>query len=77
MKTIEREFLTVQQAATALKLSPQRVRVLLNQRQLEGFRLPISGKKYVWSILPELKVWPGKNGRPRKRRKLEGVSHAA
>lgn len=77
MKTQAPELLTVRQAATALKLSPQRVRVLLNRCRLEGYRRHISDKKFVWGVLPELKVWPAKNGRPRKRRKGEGVLYAA
>lgn len=75
MKTKAPELITVQQAATALKISPQRVRVLLNRYRLEGYRKYLSAKKYVWGVSPELKVWPAKNGRPAKRRK--GVSHAA
>lgn len=77
MKIKAPELLSVQQAATALKISPQRVRVLLNRYRLEGYRQHISDKKFVWGVSPELKVWPAKNGRPRKRRKGEGVLHAA
>lgn len=77
MKTKAPELITVQQAATALNISPQRVRVLLNRYRLEGYRHHLSAKKYVWAVSPELKVWPAKNGRPRKRRKGEGVLHAA
>lgn len=75
MRNQEPQLLTVQQAATALNLSPQRVRVLLNRYRLEGYRRHISPKKYIWGVSPELKVWPAKNGRPAKRRK--GVRHAA
>lgn len=76
MKTKTPELLSVQQAATALNVSPQRVRFLLNRYRLEGYRHHISDKKFVWGVSPELKVWPAKNGRPRKRRKGEGVLHA-
>ena len=76
MKTKAPELITVQQAATALKISPQRVRVLLNCHRLEGYRQHLSPKKHVWAVSPELKVWPAKNGRPRKRWKGEGVIHA-
>jgi DeoR/GlpR family transcriptional regulator of sugar metabolism len=59
-------FLTVQQAAERLGVSPQRVRVLLSKRRLQGCLLP-RGFGGIWFVRESLKRLPGKPGRPKKR----------
>lgn len=62
------DFLTVEEAARCLGLSPQRVRVLLARGKLEGFRLR-QGVRQVWCICPALHRRAGVAGRPGKRRR--------
>lgn len=62
------DFLTVDEAAWRLGLSPQRVRVLLARGKLEGFRLR-RGARAVWAVHQSLTCRPGVAGRPRKRRR--------
>lgn len=62
------DFLTVDEAARCLDLSPQRVRLLLARGKLEGFRLR-QGVRQVWCICPALQRRAGVAGRPRKRRR--------
>jgi hypothetical protein len=61
-------FLTVEQAAVHLGISPQRVRVLLVHRKLQGFLLR-RGFREVWAVHKSLRRRPAKPGRPRTRRR--------
>lgn len=63
-----KDFLTVEQAAQRLGLSPQRVRLLLARRKLEGFLLR-QGARQVWCIYPGLNRRPGVAGRPKAKRR--------
>ena len=62
------DFLTVEEAARRLGLSPQRVRVLLARKRLQGFLLR-RGAREVWAVHQSLYCRPGVAGRPRKRRR--------
>jgi hypothetical protein len=61
------EFLTVDEAAHALKISSQRVRVLLAKGHLQGCLLPV-GDREIWHVHASLTRRPAKAGRPKKRR---------
>ena len=62
---------TVVQAAKQLKLSPQRVRVLLRNGRLQGYQAVSPGGRVVWRIHLSLRRTPGKHGRPRTKRALK------
>ena len=64
---------TVAQAAQLLKLSPQRVRVLLRNGRLQGYQAISPGGRMVWRIHLSLHRRPGKPGRPRTKRALKNV----
>lgn len=64
---------TVAQAAQLLKLSPQRVRVLLKKGRLLGYQAVSPGGRVVWRIHLSLRRTPGKPGRPRTRRASKNV----
>lgn len=64
---------TVAQAAQLLKLSPQRVRVLLVKGRLLGYQAVSPGGRVVWRIHLSLRRTPGKPGRPRAKRALKNV----
>lgn len=61
--------LTVAEAAQRLKLTPQRVRVLLARGRLQGYQDVSPGGRVTWRIHLALKRRPGEAGRPRKRRR--------
>ena len=65
-------YFSVQQAAKSLKLSQQRVRVLLARGYLPGFRLPVGGRE-VWHVHPSLRRRPAKAGRPVKKARRQAV----
>jgi excisionase family DNA binding protein len=71
--------LTVEQAAHRLKVSPQRVRVLLAKGRLQGYQDVSPGGRVVWRVHFSLHRRPGVAGRPKtKRRKaaMNGGSEA-
>jgi hypothetical protein len=65
-------FITVKRAAELLLMSPQRVRVLLAKRRLQGF-LMRQGDRDVWCVHRELNRRPAKPGRPRKKTRRQAV----
>lgn len=66
--------LTVEQAAQRLKLSPQRVRVLLAKGRLQGYQDVSVGGRVTWCVHVGLKRRPGEAGRPRKKRRSAAAS---
>jgi hypothetical protein len=64
---------TVEQAAERLKISPQRVRVLLAQGRLSGFLLR-RGFRDVWCVHKSLYRRPGAAGRPRSKRRKAAMN---
>ena len=70
------QFHTVVEAARILKLSPQRVRVLLAKGRLDGYRTITAGGRLIWRVHLGLYRRPGKAGRPvtkRPKRVLRSV----
>ena len=63
------QFFSVVQAATALAMSPQRVRVLLANGRLQGYQVTTTGGRVVWRVHLSLHRRPGKPGRPRSKRR--------
>jgi len=69
MSRLEGFTLTVEQAAQRLKVSPQRVRVLLAKGRLQGYQDVSAGGRVTWCVHLALKRRPGVAGRPRKKRR--------
>ncbi len=63
------KFLTVEQAAQMLKLSPQRIWVLLAKGRLQGYQHLTTGGRKAWRVHFTLKRSHGVAGRPRKKRR--------
>lgn len=62
---LEREFFTAVEAARILKLTPQRVRVLLAKGRLQGYQAVSAGGRVTWRVHLSLHRRPAKPGRPR------------
>ena len=58
------QYHSVLEAARLLKLSPQRVRVLLAKGRLDGYRTITEGGRLIWRVHLGLYRRPGKSGRP-------------
>jgi hypothetical protein len=70
-------YFTVAQAAKTLKLSPQRVRVLLAKGHLQGYQAVSPGGRVTWRVHLSLYRRPAKPGRPRTtRRGVDAKRHA-
>ena len=70
------QYHSVLEAARMLKLSVQRVRVLLAKGRLQGYRTISSGGRVIWRVHLGLYRRPGKAGRPitkRPKRVLRSV----
>jgi excisionase family DNA binding protein len=66
--------LTVEQAAQALKVSPQRVRVLLAKGRLQGYQDVSPGGRVTWCVHLSLHRRPGVAGRPRTKRRKAAMN---
>lgn len=58
---------TVVDAARLLRLSPQRVRVLLANGRLQGYQSISPGGRVTWRVHLSLHRKPGRPGRPKRR----------
>ncbi len=63
------EFIDVAKAAKLLRLSPQRVRVLLAKGRLQGVCLASAGGRAIWRVHASLIRRPAKPGRPATKRR--------
>lgn len=61
-------YYTVAEAAGLLRLSPQRVRVLLAKGRLQGYQVISAGGRVIWRVHLGLCRRPAKPGRPPAKR---------